>query len=87
MLGNRIQSYDPAGGICIILTVVTIPVTNHSQDLPEVLVGMKDEDMIVIGPVRFEEKKPPGKWIIPVSQNSVHVWVPIEESRALGFDQ
>jgi hypothetical protein len=48
---------------------------------------MKDEDMIVIGSVGFEKKKPPRKRIIPVPQNAVDVRVPIEESRALGFNQ
>jgi hypothetical protein len=48
VLGQGLQGKDLAVFILIILAIVTDPVTNHLQDLPYILVGMEDQDAIVM---------------------------------------
>jgi hypothetical protein len=72
--GQRIELENPPAGILKILAGVTNSVANRVQDPPDVVIGMEDQDRVVIGEAP-EEKKQTVKKVVPVREDPVHVRV------------
>jgi hypothetical protein len=72
--GRRIKLENPPAGILKILAGVANPVANRVQDGPDILIGMEDQDHVVIGKAP-EEKKQPVKKVVPVGKDPVHMRV------------